>query len=274
MNREIGFIGGGNMAGAMIGGLLANGTPAQCILASDPDPATRELLSSRYGIRTLADNAELAASAEIVVLAVKPQVLAQVTRGLREVVQARKPLVLSVAAGIEIRSIQGWLGGDIAAVRAMPNSPCLVRQGITALYASEKTDNEQRILAQNVMEAVGNVIWVQREDLMNAVTAVSGSGPAYFFLFMEAMEQGARQMGLPMEVAWALTLHTGVGAARMALESGQDLAQLRKNVTSPGGTTAAALSVFEAAGLRDIVNQALNSARDRGREIAREFGQG
>jgi pyrroline-5-carboxylate reductase len=181
MNREIGFIGGGNMAGAMIGGLLANGTPAQCILASDPDPATRELLSSRYGIRTLADNAELAASAEIVVLAVKPQVLAQVTRGLREVVQARKPLVLSVAAGIEIRSIQGWLGGDIAAVRAMPNSPCLVRQGITALYASEKTDNEQRILAQNVMEAVGNVIWVQREDLMNAVTAVSGSGPAYFF---------------------------------------------------------------------------------------------
>jgi pyrroline-5-carboxylate reductase len=274
MTRRIGFVGGGNMAGAMIGGLLANGIPAHSILASDPSQATREGLTSRYGIRVMENNPELASLVDILVLAVKPQVLAEVARGLRSTAQARKPLVLSIAAGIEISSLQTWLGGDIAVVRAMPNSPCLVRQGITALYANEQTTNEQRILAQQAMEAVGTVIWVPGENLMDAVTAVSGSGPAYFFLLMEAMEQGARQMGLPMEVAWALTLHTGVGAARMALESGQDLAQLRKNVTSPGGTTAAALAVFESAGLRDIVERALVNARDRGREIARDFGQG
>jgi pyrroline-5-carboxylate reductase len=273
MDIKIGFIGGGNMAQAMIGGLVTTGMPTDMILVADPNASQRELVSHRYDVQTLADNAELAASVDVLVLAVKPQVMAQVTRELRNVVQKNRPLVVSIAAGIEISSMQSWLGDDIAIVRAMPNSPCLIRHGITALHANPAASNAQRGQAQKILEAVGAVIWVQQEDLMDAVTAVSGSGPAYFFLFMEAMEHSARVLGLPMEVAWALALHTGAGATRMALESGQDLAQLRKNVTSPGGTTAAALEIFEKAGLREIVDNALTGARDRGREIAREFGQ-
>jgi len=273
MDIKIGFIGGGNMAQAMIGGLVTTGMPTDMILVADPNASQRELVSHRYDVQTLADNAELAASVDVLVLAVKPQVMAQVTRELRNVVQKNRPLVVSIAAGIEISSMQSWLGDDIAIVRAMPNSPCLIRHGITALHANPAASNAQRGQAQKILEAVGAVIWVQQEDLMDAVTAVSGSGPAYFFLFMEAMEHSARILGLPMEVAWALALHTGAGATRMALESGQDLAQLRKNVTSPGGTTAAALEIFEKAGLREIVDNALTGARDRGREIAREFGQ-
>lgn len=261
------------MAQAMIGGLVTTGMPTERILASDPGASQRELIRHRYGVDTLEDNTELAASADVLVLAVKPQVMAQVARQLRDAVQEHRPLVVSIAAGIEIKSMQGWLGDDIAIVRAMPNSPCLIRHGITALHANPATGNEQRAQAQKILEAVGAVIWVQQEELMDAVTAVSGSGPAYFFLFMEAIEHSARILGLPMEVAWALALHTGAGATRMALESGQDLAQLRKNVTSPGGTTAAALEIFEQAGLRDMVDKALTGARDRGREIAREFGR-
>lgn len=273
MTSRIGFIGSGNMAQAMIGGLVTTGMPTELILASDPNASQRELITHRYEVQALADNAELARSVDVLVLAVKPQVMATVARGLRKAVQERSPLVVSIAAGIEINSLQSWLGDKLAIVRAMPNSPCLIRQGITALHANSATSNAQRSLAQKILEAVGAVIWVQQESLMDAVTAVSGSGPAYFFLFMEAIEHSARVLGLPMEVAWALALHTGAGATRMALESGQDLAQLRKNVTSPGGTTAAALEIFEKAGLREIVDKALTGARDRGREIAREFGQ-
>ncbi|MCW8845428.1 MAG: pyrroline-5-carboxylate reductase [Gammaproteobacteria bacterium] len=273
MGKNIGFVGGGNMAQAMIGGLVANKVSAANIMVADPDQTQRELVASRFGVRVMSDNSELASKVDVLVLAVKPQVLAGVARDLAAATQANKPVIVSVVAGIQASSIQTWMGGNVAVVRAMPNSPCLVRQGITALHANALTSNEQRGLAQQILEAVGTVIWLEREELMDAVTAVSGSGPAYFFLFMEAIEQCARRMGLPMEVAWALTLHTGVGAARMALESGQDLAQLRKNVTSPGGTTAAALAIFEQAGLRDIVDRALNGARERGSEIALEFGR-
>lgn len=273
MDNKIGFIGSGNMAQAMIGGLVTTGMPSKLILASDPTASQRELITHRYEVQALADNAELAASVDVLVLAVKPQVMAQVARELRSAVQERRPLVVSIAAGIEISSLQNWLGDELAIVRAMPNSPCLIRHGITALHANLHTNNSQRAQAQKILEAVGAVIWVQQENLMDAVTAVSGSGPAYFFLFMEAIEHSARILGLPMEVAWALALHTGAGATRMALESGQDLAQLRRNVTSPDGTTAAALEIFEKAGLREIVDSALTGARDRGREIAREFGQ-
>ena len=273
MRKNIGFVGGGNMAQAMIGGLVGNKVSAANIMVADPEQTQRELVASRFGVRVMSDNSELASKVDVLVLAVKPQVLAGVARDLAAATQANKPVIVSVVAGIQASSIQTWMGGNVAVVRAMPNSPCLVRQGITALHANALTSNEQRGLAQQILEAVGTVIWLEREELMDAVTAVSGSGPAYFFLFMEAIEQCARRMGLPMEVAWALTLHTGVGAARMALESGQDLAQLRKNVTSPGGTTAAALAIFEQAGLRDIVDRALNGARERGSEIALEFGR-
>lgn len=273
MGDKIGFIGGGNMAQAMIGGLVATGLPAKLILVSDPTASQRELVSHRYSVQTLKDNAQLAEAVDVLVLAVKPQVMASVAKELRASVQRKRPLVVSIAAGIEISSLQSWLGDDLAIVRAMPNSPCLIRHGITALHANPATSNSRRAQAQQILEAVGAVIWLQQEELIDAVTAVSGSGPAYFFLFMEAIEHSARLLGLPMEVAWALALHTGAGATRMALESGQDLSQLRKNVTSPGGTTAAALQIFEEAGLRDIVDRALTSARDRGREIAREFGQ-
>lgn len=272
--RTIGFVGGGNMAQAMIAGLIANGAHPQDIRVSDPSPETRRRLEDELGIRAMPDNRAVAADADLLVLAVKPQVLGPVAREIADAVNARQPVVLSIAAGIEISSMESWLGATTAVVRAMPNSPCLLRRGITALYANANTSNRQRTLASQALEGVGSVIWLEREDLMDAVTAASGSGPAYFFLFMEAMEHSARGLGLPLEVARALVLHTAAGAARMALESGQDLAQLRRNVTSPGGTTAAALALFEDGGLRELVEQALTGARDRGREIAQEFGQG
>ena len=271
-NKTIGFIGGGNMASALIGGLIADGMPGGHIWVSDPGEHRRQQLSQQFGINTTAHNTELLAQVDVAVLAVKPQVLRDVCRELAETVKQHRPLFLSVAAGIRAADIERWLGGPTALVRTMPNTPALVQSGATALYANPLVKQPQREQAEAIMRAVGLTLWVEEESLMDAVTALSGSGPAYFFLVMEALEQAGTALGLTPETARLLALQTGFGASKMALESPDDCATLRQKVTSPGGTTEAALKVLEGRELRTIFTEALTAARDRGSELADMLG--
>jgi len=276
MSKEtIAFIGGGNMTTALIGGLIADGTDPQTLTATDPDPAKREALAARFGIRTLQDNAEAAREANVLVLAVKPQMLGSVASELAPVLAKHKPLLISIAAGVRCDTLKGWLGGhaNLALIRTMPNTPAMIQCGATVLFAGPGVNADQRDAAEHVLRAVGLTRWVEDEGLLDAATALSGSGPAYYFLFMEAMEAAAVELGLPADTAHLLTLQTALGAARMAMESSDSPAVLRHKVTSPGGTTEQALKTFEDGGLRDLVDRALTAARDRSKELSRILGQ-
>ena len=266
------FIGGGNMATSLIGGLRAHHHPADQIWVSDPDLDLLAAHQERFAVRTSKDNAFATRHAQIVVLAVKPQVMRDVALGLRESVQGTKPLVMSVAAGVREADIQSWLGGDVAIVRCMPNTPALLGAGATGLYANPQVNGGQRAAAEDIMRAAGVTIWVDNEPLLDAVTAVSGSGPAYFFLLMEMMEKVGVELGLDSEAARALTLQTALGAARMALESGESPEVLRKRVTSPGGTTEQAVNSFIDGGLEQLVRAALSAARDRAIDLGAQLG--
>jgi len=273
MNRpSIAFIGGGNMARSIIGGLIAGGHPAARIAVADPSAEQRERLEREHGVATGEDGAAAAASADVVVLAVKPQIMATVARGLAAAVAPHQPLVVSVAAGIREEALARWLdyGGPI--VRCMPNTPALIQCGMSALHANDAVTREQRTIAETLLTATGEVVWVEDEADLDIVTAISGSGPAYYFAFMEAMEQAALARGLPNETARRLVLGTALGAARMARESGDDPGTLRANVTSKGGTTAAALAAFEAGGLTALVDSAVDAARQRSIELGDELG--
>jgi pyrroline-5-carboxylate reductase len=270
--QKIGFIGAGNMAAALIGGLIADGTPPGDILASDPS-AERLTALAGSGIRTLDSNTEAAAQADVLVLAVKPQLLKAVCVELAATVQQHRPLVISIAAGVRTTELAEWLGGGAALIRTMPNTPAMIQCGATVLFAGPGVDAGQRDAAEHVLRAVGLTRWVADEDLLDAATALSGSGPAYYFLFMEAMEAAAVELGLPADTAHLLTLQTALGAARMAMESTDSPALLRQKVTSPGGTTEQALKTFEDGGLRDLVERALTAARDRSRELSLILGQ-
>ncbi|MFT5172454.1 MAG: pyrroline-5-carboxylate reductase [Gammaproteobacteria bacterium] len=267
------FIGGGNMATSLIGGLRAQNQPGDQIWVSDPDLELLGMHQQRFAVHTSADNALATRHADIVVLAVKPQVMRDVALGLRESVQNNKPLVLSVAAGVREADMQRWLGGDVAIVRCMPNTPALLGAGATGLFANAQVTGGQRVAAENILRAAGLVIWVENEVLLDAVTAVSGSGPAYFFLLMEMMEKVGVELGLDAEGARALTLQTALGAARMALESGDSPGVLRKRVTSPGGTTERAVNSFIDGGLEDQVRSALRAARDRAIALGEQLGE-
>lgn len=267
-NPSIAFIGAGNMAAALIGGLIADGTDPRQIIASDPDQAKCDLLSNSTGIRSTTDNQQAVSAADVVVLAVKPQVLQQVAHSLQGAVQERRPLVLSIAAGVLSQTLNDWLGGDVALVRCMPNTPAMLQCGATGLYATARASEAQREQAETIMRAVGLTTWVAEEALMDAVTAVSGSGPAYFFLVMEAMQAAAEQLGLDGDSARLLTLQTALGAARMAIESPDSPATLRERVTSPGGTTEQALLSFENDQLRETFARALQAARNRSVELS------
>lgn len=269
----IAFIGAGNMAGSLINGLISDGYDAKRIRAADPNNAALAVLARRTGVRTTVDNAE-AADADVVVLAVKPQTLQGVAREIAPVVQRRRPLVISIAAGIREDALQGWLGGGVALVRTMPNTPAMIGAGATVLHAGPEVTEAQRDSAESILRSVGLTRWVEDEGLLDAVTALSGSGPAYFFLVMEAMEQAAVDLGLPTETARLLTLQTALGAARMAIESEEEPATLRRRVTSPGGTTERAVAVFEDGGLRELFGRALTAARDRSVELSRLLGGG
>lgn len=265
---KIRFIGGGNMATSLIAGLIADGHRPQEILVSDPDPERRQALQASLGVRALASNLEGLAEAETIVLCVKPQMAAQVCAELGPVLVERRPLVVSVMAGVTEQTIQRWLGGPVPVVRAMPNTPAMVQTGAIGLHASPEVDAEGRNRAETILRAVGLVRWVEDEAAIDAVTAISGSGPAYFFLFMEALEQAAVELGLDAETARLLTLQTALGAAKMALESPEPPARLRERVTSPGGTTERALAVFAEGDLHGLVHRAARAARDRAIELS------
>jgi len=267
------FIGGGNMTGSLVGGLIADGWKPARIHVADPDSRQTERLAGRFSVVTTTDNSTAVKHADAVVLAVKPQVMRTVAGELAPLIEQRHLLVISIAAGVRETSLREWLGKDTAIVRAMPNTPALVQSGATALYANPAVSEEQRNLAESILRAVGLAIWVDDEAMMDTVTALSGSGPAYFFLLMEAMTSAGSRMGLPEDTARLLTLQTAFGAAKMALESADDAAQLRRRVTSPGGTTERAIGEFQKNNFEGIVLQALQAAADRSRELAAEFGK-
>jgi pyrroline-5-carboxylate reductase len=269
--RRLAFIGGGNMAAALIGGLTKRGLPSERIVVADPSHAQLQRLVRDYGIKSAADNATAVAGAEVVILAVKPQQMRAVALALSPHLAAAKPLLMSVAAGIPHAALARWFGAHIAVVRTMPNRPALNGFGATGLYAPSGVGAAHRALAESIMAAVSATVWVEHESQMDTVTALSGSGPAYFFLFMEALEAAAHERGLPNDIAHKLTLETAFGAAQMARQSNESLAQLREQVTSQGGTTAAALAVLDAAGLRAIVAHAVAAADRRSAELAAEF---
>ncbi|EIK54911.1 pyrroline-5-carboxylate reductase [Stutzerimonas stutzeri TS44] len=270
---RIAFIGAGNMAASLIGGLRAQGVAADVIRASDPGAEQRARISAEHGIQTFADNRDALAGADVMVLAVKPQVMQAVCRDLAAQL-APTALIVSIAAGISCDSLQRWLGPQPRAiVRCMPNTPALLRQGVSGLFANAQVSAAQRQQAEQLLSAVGVALWLDEEQLIDAVTAVSGSGPAYFFLLIEAMTAAGEQLGLPRATAAQLTLQTALGAARMACESDVDAAELRRRVTSPNGTTEAAIKAFQAGGFEQLVQQALNAAAHRSAELAEQLGQ-
>jgi pyrroline-5-carboxylate reductase len=269
----IAFIGAGNMAGSLIGGLIADNYPVERIWATNPLPERLESLQQTFGVKTTPNNKEAVAQADVIVFAVKPGELKNVASELSESLLQKNPLVISIVTGITCQTISKWAQcPDLRVVRTMPNTPALLRSGITGLYANHFVDEEQRTIAESILRAVGITVWLSNEDDLNIVTALSGSGPAYFFLFMEYIKDWAQKMGLTPEQAQLLTVNTALGAARMALESDKEITELRRQVTSPGGTTEQAIKTFEQGKLSDLIDQALNAAHDKAVELAKSIG--
>jgi pyrroline-5-carboxylate reductase len=269
----IAFLGGGNMASALIGGLLATGTSPARIVVAEIDDAARRSLAGRYGVATtdslVADDLQ---PVDMVVLAVKPQQMREALQPLRGVLG--KQLVVSIAAGLPLALLSKWLGGYRRLVRAMPNTPALIRAGVTGLAALPEVDAGGRAAAERLMSAVGATLWFEDEAMMDAVTAISGSGPAYFFLFIEALQRAGERMGFSPEEARALAIGTAEGAARLAAQSDEDVALLRARVTSKGGTTAAALEAMQRHGVFDGIVAGAEAALARGRELGAQLAGG
>lgn len=263
----VAFVGAGNMARSLASGLLTAGIPPGQIRAGDPAPDQRQALAE-LGIETFEDNDRAAAGAHAVVLAVKPQIMRRV---LEPLALEAGQLVISIAAGVPLSALAAWAPAGTALVRCMPNTPALLGAGITAMYAGDAVTAEHRSLAEAILAAAGRTLWVEEESQLDAVTAVSGSGPAYFFYLMEAMIDAGVALGLDREVAVTLTLETAYGAARIAREGADAPGRLRANVTSPGGTTERALSILDAADMRGAVQEAMTGAAQRARELAEEL---
>jgi pyrroline-5-carboxylate reductase len=268
---KISFLGCGNMGRSLIGGLLGNGYPADMLCGADAEPAQRQELASLFNISVVADNNEALKDAEVVVLAVKPQVIEPLLSSVAETLQMQNPLIISIAAGVRLASISRIVGENMAVIRAMPNTPALVQAGSAALIANKKASKQQCDIAESIMRAVGLAVWLDDETKIDAVTALSGSGPAYFFMIMEVMERAASNLGLDDEQARLLTLETALGAAKMAIQSPNSPAILRQQVTSPGGTTERALKVLLDGDIENLFNDALQAANNRSIELADEF---
>ncbi len=264
----VAFIGGGNMARSLIGGLLQAGGEANKVHVAEPVTELRNALTRDFNVQTFEDAAQAAIGADVWVLAVKPQVLRDVCAALAPIAQAQQPLVVSIAAGITGEQIDRWLGGGIAVVRCMPNTPAMLGAGVTGLHANTATNEAQRDIAQVLLSSAGKTVWVDDEALMDAVTAVSGSGPAYVFLLVEAMQAAGEAEGLPPDAARTLTIETLLGAARMLTADDTPAAELRRRVTSPNGTTQAAIESFESDDFPSVVARAIHAARVRGAELA------
>lgn len=272
MSLTISFIGGGNMARSLIGGLIARGRAPADLIVADPAAAQLESLRTQYGIRTARSNAEAAGAADVIVLAVKPQDLQAVTTGIRDQLASTRALVISVAAGIRAGDIERWSGGA-PVVRCMPNRPALHGCGMTGLFATERVSQSHRQIAEEILQAVGATLWLSEERQMDAVTALSGSGPAYFFLLIEIMEEAGIELGLPRETSRKLALETAYGAGSMAREAEETPATLREQVTSKGGTTEAALDYLETHRIRTLFTQAIAAAAARSAELAAALGK-
>jgi pyrroline-5-carboxylate reductase len=266
--RRLCVLGAGNMGRALIAGLLRAGQPAGQLSVGESVPAVREALARELGVTATADNEAALAGATVVVLAVKPQDAAALLTGLSGVLGAARPLVISVLAGTRVRDLESWCGAAVPVVRAMPNRPALLGAGITGVYAPLRVLPPQRRTAEEVLKSVGEVVWVPTEDTLDVITALSGSGPAYFFLLAEAMAEAGQQLGLEHAVAQRLAVATLHGSGLLVHTEGAELAKLRAQVTSRGGTTEAALRVLEHGGLKSLVAQALAAATERGRELA------
>lgn len=271
---RISFIGCGNMGRSLIGGLTNNGYPANCISGVDIDDTQRSLTNSLYGIEVLDNSADAIRGANVVVLAVKPQAVKDTLLPLQEIFSNEKPLLISIAAGIRLADLARWAGKELAVVRAMPNTPAIIGTGAAALCANNNVDENQHDIAESIMRSTGVVVWVDDEILIDAVTALSGSGPAYYFYIMEIMEKAGIQLGLSNEQARILTLQTALGAAKMALESENDPEALRKQVTSPGGTTEQALKILQDGKLDELIYKAIHAAFQRSQELAKILGGG
>jgi pyrroline-5-carboxylate reductase len=271
-NSRITFIGCGNMGRSLIGGLIANGLSVNSIIGSDVNAEQRQTAACQFNIEVLEDNRQAIKDADVVVLAVKPQSMQETLQAIRADLAQEKPLLISIAAGIQLSHLGQWAGEGLAIVRTMPNTPAMIQSGATALCANQFTTDTQRDLAEAIMRSVGLALWLDDETLMDAVTALSGSGPAYYFLIMEVMEKAATRLGLSQEHARILTLQTAFGAAKMALESNHDAETLRKQVTSPGGTTEQALNVLMNGGIEDLFAEALKAAQERSVELAATLG--
>ncbi|CAB3777073.1 pyrroline-5-carboxylate reductase [Pararobbsia alpina] len=270
---KIAFIGGGNMASALIGGLIKQGTPAGYLFAVDPNAETRERLEKTFRIVTAEEPSRKLADYDAIVLAVKPQMLKEAAESLRPFIVERQ-VVISVAAGIRSSDIMRWLGSHQRIVRAMPNTPALVGLGVTGLLASPTVNHDGRMLAAQVLEAVGEVVWCTNEGEIDSITALSGSGPAYVFYFIEALQTAAQNLGFPAEEARRLAIGTFTGAAQLAAHSDEPLSVLRERVTSKGGTTAAAIASFMESGIAESIVRGTVAARNRAFEMGEEFGQG
>ena len=267
----IGFIGAGNMAYALIKGLLNNGFNANQINISDPNEELLRNRESELKVSTYSDNASLLSNSDVIFFAVKPQVLSSVCLELKGVVKS-KHLFVSIVAGIRSSDINRWLGGNFSLIRTMPNTPALFQAGVTGLFANELVDNEQKSLVSSILSSVGECFWVNEEKLIDAITAISGSGPAYFFLLMESMKQAGIALGLDEEIANSLSIQTAYGASLMANKTGKDSRTLRAEVTSPNGTTQSAIESFQDQNFEGIVANATRAAYDRARELSNELG--
>ena len=267
--QRIGFIGAGAMAEALAGGVLASGVAAESLAAADPDPVRRKRLSEALGVTAVADNGEIVRDSDIVVLAVKPDAVGAVLAGVAEAPEGERarPLWISIAAGIPVAHLEAGLGDGARIVRAMPNTPALVQAGATAFCGNNQTTPRDRDAARDLFRCVGTVWEAPSEALLDAVTGLSGSGPAYVFVFLEALGDAGVRMGLPRQAAYDLACQTVFGASKLALETGLHPAQLKDQVTSPGGTTIAGLERLEAGGLRSAVHAAVAAATRRSREL-------
>lgn len=272
-NYKVGFIGGGNMARALAGGLASSGYPPSNLLIADPSPERRAILEHDLpGVTITGSNDEVGRTADCLVLAVKPQLMREVCEGLADAAQEKRPLIISVAAGTHSRDIDDWLGAELAVVRVMPNQPAMLLEGASGLYANELTTNEQRDRATEIISAVGSVVHVHDEESIDSVTAISGTGPAYFYFLIDMLIQSAEEFGLDSQAAHKLVMDTAKGSAALAAVSGETMTAMIEHVRSPGGTTAAAFEVFDDENVREIFAKAIAAARDRAVQLAESSG--
>ncbi|MCB1757737.1 MAG: pyrroline-5-carboxylate reductase [Gammaproteobacteria bacterium] len=272
-NTNLAFIGAGNMARSLVGGLIDKGHTPTAITVTDIDTGQLARLHDDFGVNTGTDNQAAVAAAELVVLAVKPQIIASVVQEIKDSLQQQSALIVSIAAGVREKDISRWLGTPQPVIRCMPNTPALLGAGASGLYANAQVSNTQKQLAEKLLQAAGITIWVEDEARLDAITALSGSGPAYFFLLVEYMVDAAEKLGLDRASAETLARQTAYGAAQMLVGSNESASRLRDNVTSKGGTTAAAINSFESANLREIVYKGMECAYQRSIELGIQLGE-